>query len=1006
VRNRTLVVVLAAACALAAWQGCGRIGCDRTGSERGAASGAPAWRFDGTRMVLAEDGTPITGPLVEERWAAVVDADSRSTAWLQLPPVQEPRLEEIEPGRRWAAEGFIRGPGADKSEVLRDNKLIRYKWEMEVKDSRSLSVTYSAQVLQHVVLTSYSCFTIRLPLPEYAGARAVIDGAFGGVITRGGPPVPCHPSYWEGPLRAVKILAEQLTLEMAIEQGSFKWVSVLDGRALEKPEQSLIVQLYPSLAGEHTRLGTLAPKGTSYAARFTLSIGAPSKMPPAPPATAELRSEEAPAPLPEAVAAELGAGAWELEPFLSGSALPSGSSVSLGQNAKWCNAAIGGLDERYHLHVGGGAPPEMAFIAVRGPVEGLRLKINGHGDCRDGREIVQEIQPAPEGGRALAEAVWRYAAGVTYPMPLHPTDDLGEFMSSYGYGFSSTLSAMALVRLWGYAGLPARRVYLSGERGYAIAEAYYGGDWHAFDLADRAYYVDPSDLSVASASELVSRPDLVSSNSDAEGAGPGGEPAVETANEKYVGAGTSYNIGGITFERLTRISLASGELLLRIFRPEGHWAPSPREPYNYVNALLAFLPDFREAEALDGFSNVDNFTLDAGALVPENPAAPASVEYRARSPYVIVESKLAVGAGRALLQRLSVLLSTDDGETWKEVAVDSLTGTADLTPYLVPGPQEPGTAYETLQRSFDFRLHLELAPAADAERGGVKSLSVLTWTQANPALLPVLRGGSNEVEIKCASWSPGASASLGWIEGDVIVEPDPAFTEEGFSIGGGVVNAGEKPLGELEVRAYAETESGRVEVGTWRAGAGLTPGDVVPFKIACGPIDPEFLSPDAPVNAIHLSLEAREGNRPGAPLPWHARYSTSVPLRNRPDLVLHPDLVSLSRPDPQPGEEIGIAAVVRNYCPTRDLLYMGGTTSPAADVELYELHGEERFPVQRVTVPEMQPGSVARALFKWTAPAEPGTVRLLVVADPDSLIVERDETNTAVFHVTVAPARP
>lgn len=978
------------------------MGCDRTASERG---GAPSWRFDGARMVLSDTGAPLTGPLVEERWAAVVDADSRRTAWLQLPPAEEAALEETEPGRRWTAEGYIRGPGVEASEVLRENKLIKYRWEIEIKDHRSLSVTYSAEVLQHVVLASFSCFTIRLPLAEYAGALSTVDGSFGGVITRGDPPVPCHPSFWEGPLRSIEIMADSLTLDMSIGQGGFNWVSFIDGRALERPERSLIVQLYPALTGPHTRLGSLATKGTSYAAEFTLTVEPPSEVPPPSPREMELRSENAPGPLPAAATAALSAGGWEIEPFLDAAAGPSGSPVSFGQRAKWCEAAIGRLHERYRLHVGGGGPPRMAFVAVRGPVEDLRVRINGAGDCLDGREIVEEIYPKPEAGRDLAEAVWRYAADATYAMPLHPTDDLGEFMGSYGYGFSSTLSAMALVRLWGLAGLPARRVYLSGERGYAIAEAYYGGDWHAFDLADRAFYVDPADMTVASARELVEEPELVSTNCDAEGTGPGGAPAAETADEKYKNAGISYNLGGVLFERLMRTSLAKGELLLRLFRPEGHWAPSPREPYCYDNALLAFLPDFDQTDALESFSSVNNFGLDGGALVPQDPAAPASIEYRATLPYVIVDSHLSVGAAEATLRRLSVLISTDDGETWEEVEVDASTGAADLTPYLVPGPQEPGTAYETLQRSFGFELHVELAPAGEGQGGGIESLSVLTWTQVNPALLPALTAGANNIEIKCASWKPGASAAIGWVEGDLSVQPAPAFVDEGLSIKGTVLNTGAEPLTDLEVRAYAQTDNGRVEVGAWRTAAAVRPGASAPFEIAGRPIDPKLFSPEAPMNDLHLELEAGRAGAQAATAPWAARYSMRVPLRNLPDLVLLPALVLPSNPRPRPGEEIEIAAVVRNYCPTRDLLYMAGTASPAAQIALYELRAGKRTELQRVTVPEMLPGSAAKAVFKWTAPAEPGTARLLLVADPDDMIRERDEANSAPFEITIAPPR-
>lgn len=996
-----ILIALAGGPALLSITGCGGMSCDRAGEDRSSLEmgQAPEWTFDGTSIVTSAEGAPLVNSVASESWAAVVDAETRRTAWLVIEDTEEARLREVEPGRRWKSSGFVMGPGADVSEVLRDNKIIQYEWEIEREDDNSLAVRYSAQVLQHVVLASYSKFSIRLPLHLVAGARATLDDTFGGLIFEGDRIGPVHPSYWEGPARTIAIEGQRASLGLEVEEGGVSWISFLDGRALPSPDTSLVIELYPTLAGPHQRLGTLALKGTSSVATFRLTIGAPRPSAvAAAPSPAEARRQAAPAQLPSAVAGELEGAGWEIEPFLAQGREPRASGSLFGNEAYFSELPIAGGVEGWRLGVAGRGRPLPAFVAIRGPVEDLRLKINGRGDCLDGQEVVEELGVLSMDAATRAETVWRYAAETTYPMPLHPTPDLGDFLSSYGYGFSSTLSAMALVRLWGHAGLPARRVYLHGQKGYAVAEVYYEGDWHAYDLADRTFYIDPGDGSVASAKELVSTPDLVAANSDAAGMGPGGVPAVETARLKYKGAGISYNIGGLSFERLMKTSLRRGEMLLRSYRPLGRWAPSPLRPYNYANALLAFTPDFENLDALEGFSSNANFRVEDGGLVPEDPSMPASLEYRAGSPHVIVGARLAIEGTPETLQRVSMMLSKDSGGTWLPLDFDPASGSADLTSQLVPGPQEAGAAYETLERNFSYDLHIELSPAPGEESSEIKSLYVLTWSQVNPALLPHLVIGDNEIETRCASWGSDASVTLGWVEGDVESVPEYGFVGEDFHLTGMLTNRGDLAPEELEVAAYALTQDEPIVVGSWKPNSPSGPGAEIPFDMRCAPIDPQAQYPGVPVSEYDLMLEVSDSESNG----WGARSRLRLPLRSRPDLVILPSLVRLSPSNPKPGEEVQITAFVRNFCPSRELLYMQGTPSPSAEVALYEISGDSHVLLQKVTIPGIAPGSAALAVFSWTTPKSPGRQSLMILADPENAIRERDESNSTTIDVEVS----
>jgi len=993
-RRRAALAWLAAAslCAGLALSG---PGCGGQGREEGTPrERGVELQFDGGRLSDGQGATLVTN-LADLRWAAVVDADSRRTAWLPARSAGEPGFREAEPGRKWTASGFVRGPGADISGVLRDNKLMEYEWEIEKADDGSLTVLYSAKVRQHVVLASFSKFTLRFPLRRFLGALVTVDDAFGGTVPRDAPMRSYHPSYWEGPARSLELLADDLSLEIEFDVEGFNWVSLLDGRSLSPPDTFLVLELFPSLSGPHERLGKLAPRGSAYSTSFVVRSGPGRREPPT------TRSFAAktypPRPLPAALAAELARAGWSESPFLRDAA--GGEGPTFGDAPRSCELALKGRRCIWTVSTSGEADPVPVYLLAAGPVRNLRIKTNGEGDFADTRELLRDIGALAEEPPVRAERIWRYAARRTYTMPLHPTADLGEFLGSYGYGFSSTLSATALVKLWADAGLPARRVFLSGARGYALAEAFYDGGWRAYDLAERTYYVR-RDGNVASAQDLVDDPELVSANSDASGAAPGGELAREAAAERYDGASISYNAAAISLERRRSITLRRGEILFRAYGPLGKPAPSPRVPDSYANALLAFVPDLTDEECISGFSSVDNLRHSAGALVVQDPSSPASLEYSARTPYVITEAHLEISATPGVLERATVLLSVDGGGSWLPVNLDSESGSADLTPLLVPGPQPPGTAYEKLDRNFGYDVHLEIAPAGEGEEASVMSFEVFTWCQANPAFLPRLAAGENEVLVECEGYGGAAAASLGWIEPAVRVSPRRPSPGDSVRLAGTIVDLTPESHRRLRIVAYGNGSGGSLLLGSCEIAPGST--DRAQFDFAAGPICPAAPGPGGRTSECEMTLRIEDDT--GSPLEGLGAVSVlRVPLAEKPDLVVRPELVSF-RAAAGPEGEAALTAIVRNFCPTKRLLYMQGTPSGPTELQLVDESVDPPALLAEAPVPALPPGGHAAVTLRWKPAGADLPPSLLLVVDPRNKVQERDERNSVAVRPESAEA--
>jgi hypothetical protein len=272
--------------------------------------------------------------------------------------------------------------------------------------------------------------------------------------------------------------------------------------------------------------------------------------------------------------------------------------------------------------------------------------------------------------------------------------------------------------------------------------------------------------------------------------------------------------------------------------------------------------------------------------------------------------------------------------------------------------------------------------------------------------LPRLKHGSNELEAKCGEWGRGASLGLAWIEAGLGTDPDFPVRGQTFIVHGEVFNDGESAADNFTVKTYAHSASGLVEIGRWRSESPVNPGDSRSFSMSCDSPDLRMLYPASPPRKLEATVEVRRENETSESPAWETRSELSIDLRHKPDLVVVPGLSRISPAQPAPGQQVEVGILVKNFCPTRELLYLDGSTVSSVDVALFELEGESRRLVQQLTLEEIPPGGGAPALFQWTAPSEPGAKRLLVVVDTAQVIDESDEENSALLEVNVVASQP
>ncbi|MBI3854908.1 MAG: hypothetical protein HY293_04375 [Planctomycetes bacterium] len=299
---------------------------------------------------------------------------------------------------------------------------------------------------------------------------------------------------------------------------------------------------------------------------------------------------------------------------------------------------------------------------------------------------------------------------------------------------------------------PSRTLNLPGW-GHVVAEVFYDGKWHYLDLDVRAAF-RRKDGTLASMEEAKKEPALWK--------GPNSPlffPLDNLENTRKVYAETAVqvrhgvNMGGHTMDYVLR----RGETLTRWWNPqEDRWnhaeaynkKPFPRELiekeprgpkckhpsftiHTHGNGRFVYAPDLtdKSADFADGAYEARNVKPGPSGLVPEKPGESFAI-FEVRSPYVIVP-------------RVGDLDSTADDREASVVKLDAADVAASVSLdnglSWAPAPLPDLTPF--VSGRYQYLLKIALTGPASV----VRSMVMTTWVQVQPASLPSLRKGKNEM---------------------------------------------------------------------------------------------------------------------------------------------------------------------------------------------------------------------------------------------------------------------
>lgn len=268
---------------------------------------------------------------------------------------------------------------------------------------------------------------------------------------------------------------------------------------------------------------------------------------------------------------------------------------------------------------------------------------------------------------------------------------------------------------------------------HQFEQAYYDGSLRLFDLSPRQYWLARDNQTVISLRELWEDPWLkVRQEGD--------------INAWIPGIPSSATFGSVSKHHRIDVPLRPGERIACGWRNEGRWMAlgGKREPIHparippyYGNGALVWEPtEVGEAAILE------NLTLEGGTLRPVDAAAPASLTYRVRLPYVIAAASVSGQASGPV----TALVSWDDGASWTEVGQDSGDLALDLTA-------------EVMNR-YNYWLRLDFAPG-----GTVGGLRVRTVFVVSPLSLPgKVALGENRLSFVAGPVTAPVEAELAWLE--------------------------------------------------------------------------------------------------------------------------------------------------------------------------------------------------------------------------------------------------
>jgi len=381
------------------------------------------------------------------------------------------------------------------------------------------------------------------------------------------------------------------------------------------------------------------------------------------------------------------------------------------------------------------------------------LVVNGKRNWRTLGDVVAEATAGYETDADRARAIWEFRRRHRF----HATtwdDECSDALKSlnvYGYTLCGN-EARAINDLWKTAGLVTRRGYPIG---HVVTEVFHDGRYHLLDSDEHVICLLRDNATIASAAEVVRDHDLVKRTHTYGILRRDSRQTDEFSASLYVYEGPREGDFGTHTRHAMDFELRPGESIeLRwdhagkqytAGRPRAEsqarrdglgdlteWGPAAYD--NFRNGKLRYRPDLSSPSAERGAERIENATFDpaSAAIRPIDPAKPASITWRFKSPYVFVGGEVAA----------RVSLSAEGSAQWRYSA-DQESWTR-----LGGGHEASGRLAESLdgvvsprnEPTYEFRLSLVVEGEAT-----VQDVSIDLDFQAAALALPELEAGTNRL---------------------------------------------------------------------------------------------------------------------------------------------------------------------------------------------------------------------------------------------------------------------
>lgn len=269
---------------------------------------------------------------------------------------------------------------------------------------------------------------------------------------------------------------------------------------------------------------------------------------------------------------------------------------------------------------------------------GFRLVAGGR-DWYSASGILQTILGSGMTDEQRARALWQYVRDHHDPWwPVSDfdieADDPVRYFNSYGYGWCGE-AAMALGALLQRAGFPVRFWNPGNPPGHVVVETFFDGSWHMLDADQGGLYLRNDGRTIASVSDLILDPGLVSRAGSVHASILAGLYAGTALDGWYRDLSPSGPApgGGLSYALKPRQRLALIWRGIGLYRDDTEF--SAPEPEVYGNAFLDWDLDLTDAVARAQFTGDENVSW-VGGLSAATEGQPGEVLLRVRTPHPTV----------------------------------------------------------------------------------------------------------------------------------------------------------------------------------------------------------------------------------------------------------------------------------------------------------------------------------------------------------------------------------